>query len=333
MTIFGIDASSFQGNVNWVQVDASTDFGAEKVTEGAPLPGRPGYVNPYWPAAKAALQQRAKASGFVPMAYMFMDASPAGAPQAEWFHVNAGDLTGFGIAVDLERAPDGSPSVQAARDCVARLRQLYPHHPIGGYAPHWYTGSADLTFFDWTWASSYVSGSGTPQSLYPSVPASWWDPYGGMTPLLLQFTSSAAVPGVGGLVDCSAYKGTPAELAAAVLPKKDPPPPPPHKTTTRSDDVFMILRPGDLAVSVPVWAGSSAVSGAPAAFAYAALSLTGDKGAVIKVTRYGKSVSTQAYPMQAGKVVTVDLAGVAVIELSRADKSAGAGASARLVNW
>ena len=29
---FGIDASSFQGNVNWARTDATTAFGWEKVT-------------------------------------------------------------------------------------------------------------------------------------------------------------------------------------------------------------------------------------------------------------------------------------------------------------
>lgn len=152
MTIFGIDAASYQGNVDWAVVDQSTDFGAEKVSEGIK------YANPFWPAAKAALLARAKATGFVPLAYFFMDAGATGTAQADWFAANAGNLDGFGISIDLERAPDGSPTEAQAREAVGRIRQLYPHHRIGGYAPHWYTGAASLTFFDWTWASEYKIG-------------------------------------------------------------------------------------------------------------------------------------------------------------------------------
>jgi GH25 family lysozyme M1 (1,4-beta-N-acetylmuramidase) len=325
VTIFGIDASSFQGNVNWAVTDESTEFGAEKVTEGTK------YANPYWPAAKPALLARAKASGFIPLAYFFMDATGTGTEQADWFAANAGDLTGFGIAIDLERAADGSPTTAQAREAVARVREHYPHHPVGGYAPHWYTGSADLTFFDWTWASEYVAGSGTPQALYASVPSAWWAPYGGMTPLLLQFTSQAQVPGVAGPVDCSAFQSTAAALAGHVLVKAAPPPPP--ATSSRSDDVLINVKAGDLPVHCPVWAGSSAVH-APAAFTHAALSLAGGDGAVIKLTKWhdGKG-AVSAHPMRRGQVAVVNVADCQAITVERADKVASAGASARLVNW
>lgn len=214
--LFGIDASSYQGRVNWTLVDEVTAFGAEKVTEGV------SYTNPYWLAAKAALTQRAKATGLVPLCYHFLDAGP-GAAQADHFMAVAGNLTGFGIVLDFERAPNGPPSVASAKDCVARLRQHYPSHPIGLYAPRWFTGSADLSFGSWTWSSSYVGGKGTPASLYAHVSAGQWAPYGGKTPTLLQFSDSAIVPGVSGLVDISAFKGTPDQLRAIVLPPATPP--------------------------------------------------------------------------------------------------------------
>lgn len=323
MTIFGIDAASYQGNVNWAEVDNSTDFGAEKVTEGTK------YANPFWPAAKAALAARAKATGFVPLAYFFMDATKTGTEQADWFAANAGELDGFGISIDLERAPDGSPTMEQAREAVTRVRAHYPHHKIGGYAPHWYTGTADLTFFDWTWASEYVLGTGTPQALYANVPGSWWDPYGGMTPLLLQFTSTAVVPGVGGVVDCSAFKGTQAELASHILPHSDPPPPP-H--SPRSDDVLIEIKPGDVPVHCPVWAGSGAIH-APAAFSHASITLTGGDGAVIKLTKWsGGKATVTAHPMRRGQLVVLD-GDCDIFEVERADKVGSAGACARLVNW
>jgi GH25 family lysozyme M1 (1,4-beta-N-acetylmuramidase) len=218
VTIFGIDASSYQGRVNWAAVDALTAFGSEKVTEGT------GYTNPFWLAAKAAMQARAKATGFIPLAYHFLDAGP-GAAQADHFAAVAGNLTGFGIVLDFERAPNGPPSRASAVDCVNRLRHHYPGHPIGLYAPRWFTGNGDLTFGSWTWASSYVSGKDGPAALYGHVPASWWAAYGGHAPVLLQFTETGIVPGVSGLVDISAFRGTPDQLRAIVLPHTTPLPP------------------------------------------------------------------------------------------------------------
>jgi lysozyme len=209
--MFGIDASRYQGTVNWATVDQSTGFGFEKVTEGHT------YVNPFWAAAKTAMTARAQASGFVPGAYLFLRAGD-GAGQADWFAKNAGNLDGFAIAVDIEPSGTSKPTLADGKACVARLRQLYPHHPVGGYIPHWYWGTQDTTFADWLWASNYVAGTGGPRDLYAKVPASYWDAYGGRDVSLLQFTSSATVLGVSGVVDCSAFRGHAADLRKLVLP-------------------------------------------------------------------------------------------------------------------
>ena len=98
---FGIDASSFQGNVNWARTDATTAFGWEKVTQGSPHTVSGGYVNPFWAGPsghnKRAMARRARTSGFVPGGYLFLEAGD-GAGQAEFFHSKAGDMTGFAIA-------------------------------------------------------------------------------------------------------------------------------------------------------------------------------------------------------------------------------------------
>lgn len=214
MTIFGIDAASYQGTVNWATVDRVCDFGFEKVTQAT------NYLNPYWPAAKSGMLARARATGFLPGAYLFMEQED-GARQADYFAAKAGDLTGFAIAVDLERSAGENPTISQAKACVARLRKHYPGHPIGGYAPHWYTGTANLEFFDWLWASHYVSGTGSPAALYAKVPSSWWAAYGGRTPTLLQFSSSATVAGVSGRVDISAYRGSLDQFRAIALGEED----------------------------------------------------------------------------------------------------------------
>ncbi len=221
---FGIDAASFQGNPDWALIDASTSFGWEKVTQGSPLTVSRGYVNPFWDGPdghnKQALAARAAASGFVPGAYHFLEAGD-GAGQADFFHTKAGNLEGFAIAVDVEPSTNSRPTAADAHAYVTRLRELYPHHPVTGYIPHWYWGSQDTRFVDVLWASNYVTGTGTPAQLYARVTSSQWASYGGRVPALLQFTNAATVAGAPGGVDCSAFRGTVAELKARLLPASD----------------------------------------------------------------------------------------------------------------
>ena len=105
---------------------------------------------------------------------------------------------------------------------MARLRELYPSHPIIGYIPRWYWGSQSTRFVDVLWASDYVTGTGPPATLYKKVTPRMWAPYGGRSPALLQFTNAATVPGVAGKVDCSAFRGTVAQLRDKLLPNKSP---------------------------------------------------------------------------------------------------------------
>lgn len=329
---YAVDCSSFQGSPDWTKVSAICGGGAEKVSEGTT------YVNPRWAASKPAMLARAK-SGFVPLAYLFMDAGETGAAQAEYFARHAGSLTGFGIVIDLERAPNGSPTVASAQACAAELRKLYPGHPIGGYAPHWYTGGANLSFFSWLWASSYVTGHGDPAVLYRSVPASWWAPYGGETPLMLQFTDAATVAGISGAVDCSAFHGSAAQLASHVLPAGSKPAPKP--TTSQGDDEAMLiqLQPTEPPVSFPVWASAAAYRES-AAYKNCSLILAGESGAVVKVTLY-------AYNDAAPQVVTAALVpgvpyvivpksgwgAVPQVDLQRLDTKSSLGASAVFRTW
>jgi hypothetical protein len=317
--------------------------GAEKVTEGA---GATAYVNPFWASSKTQMASLA-VHGFVPLAYMFMDAAEAGGAQAEYFASKAGDLAAFGIAVDLERAPNGSPSLAEAQAAVTELRRLYPGHPIGGYAPHWYTGGEDLSFFDWLWASEYVGGSGDPAMLYRAVPASWWAPYGDRTPLLLQFTSSAAIAGISGAVDCSAFQGSAAQFAVHVLRPKPASPPvpapvPQAPSTARPGDGSMLitLNPGDAPVTFPVWANSAAYEEPAVPYANASLILTGGAGAVLKITFfYGGAASSQAvtHTLAAGAAfAAVPSQGwhkVSVVEVQRLDTKKGVPASATFRTW
>jgi GH25 family lysozyme M1 (1,4-beta-N-acetylmuramidase) len=230
---FYADGSSYQGTVNWAAVrKAGFGGGAEKATQGT------AYENPFWSAARAALLAEAGPT-FVPGAYHYLTAGN-GAGQADYFAAHAGTLPGFVIWIDLERAMSGaSPSVTDARDCVARLRVLYPHNRIGLYAGQSFTGSASLTFCDLLWSPHYVAGSGTPVDVYRAVPASFWDSYGGMSVTLLQFSQTAMVAGVIGEADCSAFRGSATEMRAALLGIKPPAPVP----ATALEDGMILVQP------------------------------------------------------------------------------------------
>jgi lysozyme len=291
-----LDASSFQGTVNWSVVDSAVRAGFEKATEGN------GYANPFWPAAKTAMLQRAAADGFIPGCYLFADAE-SGAVQADWFAACAGDLTGFALAVDFERAAGGTPTLADAAAIVGRLRQLYPGHPIGLYAPKWFTGSEDLSFGDWLWASSYVNGTGSPGALYGVVPGQYWAAYGGQSPEVLQFTSSAIIPGVAGACDCSAYRGSLTQLRALLLPTPPVQVPTLQEDTDMADSLTIDLVPGQAEI-FPVWAG--AAPGEPAAYQYAALILAATAATQVTVTFAGGGhTDTQDITVPAGETVIV----------------------------
>lgn len=358
--IYGIDAASFQGNVDWKVVDNLCDFGAEKVTEGS------GYANPLWPAAKSWLISRAKQTGFVPMAYMFLDANTSGAAQADWFAKHAGDLTGFAVVIDVERSASGSPTRLQTSRAAARLRKHYPGHPVGGYAPKWFTAGWNLKFFDWVWGSSYVNGSGDPVELAKGIPASWWDAYGSMKPEVLQYTASGHVPGVEGLVDCSLFRGTRAEFAKMVLPAAKPvplpvPPPPPvkppvpvpppaktgplpvvpagHELAKNVGHAVTVLQlpVGGPTAFLPVWLPLPA--NVPEPYEYFALQLAGDPGAQVKVVlrMSDGTLVPKVKTMVAGKVTEVmpeqGWSVFEVAELSRLDTNPALSVTARTVTW
>jgi hypothetical protein len=219
--------------------------------------------------------------------------------------------------------------VQQARDAVAELRRRYPGHPVGGYAPHWYTGGADLSFFDWLWASEYASGSGDPAQLYKSVPATWWAPYGGKPPLMLQFTSSAAVAGVSGKVDCSAFPGTAAQLASRLLPAPpapEPVTPAPVKEAAVADGTLFPLNHDGLSLDLPV----AAVLPSPDF----KVVVTGDTGAVITATAWftdGSKAQQLSFSLGNGKAASVVFrrawSGVGTVKFQRQDTKTSLAAS------
>jgi GH25 family lysozyme M1 (1,4-beta-N-acetylmuramidase) len=202
MTIFYPDVASYQAGINF----AGCVIAMVKATESD------NYTNPDYAPAKG----RAASAGAYFCAYHFLH-SGNGAGQAS----HAFSVVGRGVPlmIDCEPTynPDGTiasaPQVSDASDFIREYRAL------GGtayllYLPHWYwagnLGQASL-------ASVIGLGMLLVSSEYTgySDTGPGWAPYGGMTPVVWQYTSSASLNGVGN-VDMNAYRGTLADFQAQV---------------------------------------------------------------------------------------------------------------------
>ena len=167
--------------------------------------------------------------------------------------------------------------------------------------------------------------------LYKSVPATWWAPYGGRSPLMLQFTSSATVAGVSGQVDCSAFLGTAAQLASHVLPKPPAPPAPPAPAVTQeaavTDTGSLVEIPCGGHVNIPV-------ANVPPSSDFRIV-VTGDTGTVLVATAWftdGGPAQQNAYPLNNGRTASVVFRkpwnGVSTVRLARQDTKTSLAASA-----
>lgn len=205
MTIFGPDISSYQNGLDLAQL-AAASFVIAKTTEGTYYTDS-GYQG--W-----RLQAARLGKPFV--WYHFLSGEDAHAQVAHTV-ANVGDSALPGM-LDVE--PNGSffPTmsqvlayVDAAHADGLNLRLLY--------LPRWYwqqLGSPSLTPLADRGlrliSSSYPGGTGSPQQLYPGDGAAGWQPYGGVTPLMYQYTNQAT--DAGRPLDYNAFRGTPAQFAA-----------------------------------------------------------------------------------------------------------------------
>ncbi|BCP41416.1 hypothetical protein MINTMi27_15090 [Mycobacterium intracellulare] len=93
------------------------------------------------------------------------------------------------------------------------------------YLPHWYwerLGSPDISKATDLISSSWVSGTGYASVLYPGPGWNGWLPYGGASPVILQFTNQAQVAGM--TVDADAFQGAIDDLKALLGGSPKPPP-------------------------------------------------------------------------------------------------------------
>lgn len=203
MPIYGIDVSGYQANINMAQVkNEGFDFVIVKATEGD------NYVNPSY----ASQVQNALNAGLLTMSYHFVHSADENGQVAEVERNVRKDLP-----VWLDSEVDGSGEYAVSVDLVARLR-ADGWNVVGTYFPQWFwsqIGSPDLRPLGLLWSSGYPSSSsGYASVLYPGDSAAGWNPYGGVTPTLYQFTDRASVAGLS--VDSSAFRGSVSDLARLV---------------------------------------------------------------------------------------------------------------------
>jgi hypothetical protein len=109
------------------------------------------------------------------------------------------------------------PTVGVINAFCDRLADRLPNLVPIVYAPKWVYGNQVSALRYPLWASAYVLGSGTPQHLYPGDSAAQWGRYGGKTPSILQYTSSATIGGQS-TCDANAFRGSLAQLIELVAP-------------------------------------------------------------------------------------------------------------------
>ncbi len=201
MTIFYPDVSSYQTGISF----AGCVIAMVKATESND------YTNPDYAPAKT----RAANAGAYFCAYHFLHEGNGAGQASHAFGVVGADVP---LMIDCEttRNPDGTQSTPQISDVVNFINQ---YRSLGGkvyllYLPHWYwqgnLGAPDLTsVIDLGMllvSSDYTGYSDTGPG---------WAAYGGMTPVVWQYTSTAKLNGVNN-VDFNAYKGTLAQFQAQV---------------------------------------------------------------------------------------------------------------------
>jgi glycosyl hydrolase family 25 len=191
VTIFGYDVSSYQAGFDVAH--ASGDFAIIKCTQG----------NSYADPDYAGFVAGARASGKAVVAYHFLVAGVSPQLQTAWLASHIVDKS-LPVMLDVEVTGTSRPGIGDVLQTIdtmagagLRVRLVY--------LPHWYwvqLGSPSLEGLTARHvglvASQYPGGATYPGDEH------WPAPYGGMDPMLWQFTDAP--------VDNNAYRGTSEEL-------------------------------------------------------------------------------------------------------------------------
>jgi lysozyme len=202
MTLYGIDISNYQANINLDQVAKEGFSWVEaKVSEGN------SYKDPTW-----ATNQSAAAKANLPIiGYHFAIAADDPASQVQTWQANGGPNV---CMIDFETNSGNIDNYWALVNAfnAAGIKVAL------SYIPQWYwnkIGSPDLSKVPGLVSSAYPGGNGYASTLYENGggdSGEGWASYGGGTPVIWQFTDRAAVAGM--TVDADAFRGSASDLAA-----------------------------------------------------------------------------------------------------------------------
>jgi peptidoglycan hydrolase-like protein with peptidoglycan-binding domain len=202
MTIFYPDVADYQAGISF----SGCVIAMVKATENID------YTNPDYAAAKV----RAANAGAYFCAYHFLHAGN-GAGQASYAYSRVG--SGIPLMIDFEPTYNSNGTIASAPQISDAVDFINEYRALGGtvhllYLPHWYwqgnLGQVSLSpviDLGMLLVSSDYTGY--------SDNGPGWAAYGGMTPAIWQYTSSAALNGVSN-VDMNAYQGTLADFQSQV---------------------------------------------------------------------------------------------------------------------
>jgi GH25 family lysozyme M1 (1,4-beta-N-acetylmuramidase) len=239
--IFGIDVHpEYQKGFDFERAKAQGyEYAFIKASEG---PYRDGTT--YVPTGLKDFHARAQASGMIVGLYHFLlesdgdDPQRGGRIQADLFYrtiQSVGGTQGKLIAVDFEAYYDKYPWLwptnETLKAFVSSLRTRIGNHPIVLYSVRSYwnetgtpSGDFDQYGADVAWDARYadMQPHNRPRDHYHELQDwGWGKPWGGVTPMFWQFTSSGLVSGQ--YIDVDAYRLTFKDLRSlAVTPLPDP---------------------------------------------------------------------------------------------------------------
>src|SRR4051812_47000509 len=208
MTVFGNDLSTYQPNIPMARLmDEGSQYFFGRCSRGA------GYVDPSYKVNLA--QAEVNRSLFAAYHFTFQGIKASYSNQADTIEEALAEDKSIPLWFDVEESTSGGkPSNNDALE-VARLMIDRKYDVQGAYFPMWYwdkTGRPSLLEWKHLMASRYVKGytKGSLQKLYPGdAYASLWQGYGGLDPVIAQYTSSMVLPGyTANTVDADAYRGT-----------------------------------------------------------------------------------------------------------------------------
>ena len=196
MPIQGIDASKYQGNIDWNAVrEAGIRFAYIKTTEGGDHVDEKFYDN--WEGAAAAGVPRG--------AYHFMYWCRTAAEQAVWFsHAVPRDSTALPPVLDLEWNMDSKTcprkvSREVALEKIRLMLSVMEQH----------TGKKPVIYTDITFHKEVLEGELRDYDFWlRSVAAEPDERYSNRDFLMWQYTATGKVPGIKGHVDRNAFNAS-----------------------------------------------------------------------------------------------------------------------------